>query len=73
MKFKTHFKELFVPFKIHLDFESILKWIKRNDKKKTLHILKNIKITFLAVLLTKLYVLVIDLENQLSFTEEKIF
>ena len=34
MKFKTHFKELFVPFKIDFDFESILKWIKRNNNKK---------------------------------------
>ena len=32
---------------------------------------KSIKNTFLAVLLTKLYVLIIDLESQLFFTEEK--
>ena len=33
---------------------------------------KNIKIIFLAVLLTKLYVLMINLANQLLFTKEKI-
>ena len=32
---------------------------------------KSIKNTFLAVLLTKLCVLIIDLESQLFFTEEK--
>ena len=35
-------------------------------------ILKNIKIMFLTFLLTKLYVLMINLENQLLFTEEKM-
>ena len=39
---------------------------------KTFHILKNIKIMFLAVLLTKLFVLMIDLASQLFFTEEKM-
>ena len=38
---------------------------------KTPHILKNVKISFLAVLLTKLYVLMIDLTNQLFFIEKK--
>ena len=37
-----------------------------------LHILKNIRHTFLAVLLTKLYALMINLANQLLFTEEKM-
>ena len=37
-----------------------------------LHILKNIKITFLAVFLTKLYVLMINLASQLFLTEEKM-
>ena len=39
---------------------------------KTLHILKNIKIIFFAVLLTKLFLLMIDLASQLFFTEGKI-
>ena len=39
---------------------------------KTLHILKNIKIKFLAVLLTKLFGLMIHLASLLLFTEEKM-
>ena len=39
--------------------------------KITLHTLKNIKIIFVVVLLIKLFVLIIDLSNQLFFTEEK--
>ena len=37
-----------------------------------LNLLKNIKIIFLAALLTKLFVLMINLVNQLFFTEEKM-
>ena len=33
IKFKNYFKQLAVPFKIYVDFESILKWIKRNNRK----------------------------------------
>ena len=36
------------------------------------HILKNIRITFLVVLLTKLIVLMINLANQFFFTKEKM-
>ena len=32
IKFKNHFKQLAVPFKIYADFESILKGVKNNDK-----------------------------------------
>ena len=39
---------------------------------KTLDILKNIKTIFLAVLLTKSYVLMINIANQLFFIEEKM-
>ena len=38
---------------------------------KTLHILKNIKIIFLVALLINLYVMMINLADQLFFTEEK--
>ena len=38
---------------------------------KILHIPKNIKIIFLAVSLTKLYLLIINLANQSFFTEGK--
>ena len=51
---------------------SILKGVKSNNEKILLHILKNIKIIFLAVLITKLYVLMINLASHLFFTEEKI-
>ena len=33
IKFKNHFKQLAVPFEMCVDFESILKWIKRNNRK----------------------------------------
>ena len=32
IKFKNHFNQLAVPFKIYADFESILKGVKSNDK-----------------------------------------
>ena len=38
---------------------------------KTLHILKNIKIIFLVALLINLYVMMINLADQLFFTEKK--
>ena len=31
VKFKSHFKQLAVPFKIYADFESLLKVIQSND------------------------------------------
>ena len=33
VKSKNHLKQLAVPFKIYVDFESLLKWIQSNDKK----------------------------------------
>ena len=39
---------------------------------RILHLLKNMKNTFLAVLLTKLYVLMTNLVSQLSFKEKKM-
>ena len=41
-------------------------------KIKILHKPKNIRSIFLAVLLTKLFILMINLANQLLFTEEKM-
>ena len=70
--FKNHFKQLAVPFKIYADFESLLKRVRAIDKIIMLHRLKNIKIIFFAVLLTKLFVLMINLASQLFFTEEKM-
>ena len=71
-KFKNYFKQLAATFKIIADSECILKKAKSNNNKKMFRILKNIKIMFLTFLLTKLYVLMINLENQLLFTEEKM-
>ena len=58
ISFKNYFKELPVPFKIYADSECLLKGVKNSDK-KIVHTLKNIKIIFLAVLLIKLFVLII--------------
>ena len=41
IKFKNYVKQLDVPFKVYVDFESILKWIKQNNRKTdTSHIRK---------------------------------
>ena len=71
IEFKSYFKELAVPFKIYANFESLLKGVQSNIKHNSSYT-KNIKIFFLAVLLTELFVLMIDLANQLLFTEEKM-
>ena len=71
ISFKNYFKQLPVPFKIYDDFEFILKEVKSSDKKMA-HIQKNIKDILLAVLLIKLFVLIIDLAKKLFFTEEKV-
>ena len=68
-KFKNYFEKLALLFKIYINFEC-LKVVESNEK-IILHILKNIKIIFLALSLTKLYVLMIDLVNELFFIEER--
>ena len=70
-KFKNYFKQLLVPFTIYADFEALLNRVRGSDKKIILHALKNIRKTFLAVLLIKLSVLMINLVKQLFFIEEK--
>ena len=50
-----------MPFKIYADFKSLLKVVKGSNKKIILHTLKNIRNTFLTVLPTKLFVLMINL------------
>ena len=69
IRFKNNFKQLVVPFKIYPDFELVLKGFKNNDKNIALRTLKNI---FLAVLLKKLCVLMINLASQFLFTEEEM-
>ena len=68
IKFENYFKQLPVPFKIYANFECNL----RNVETQKVHTQKNILITFLVALLTKLFVLIIDLVSQLSFMEVKM-
>ena len=60
IEFENYFKQIPVPFKIYADFECNLEG----------SYTKNIKITFLVVLLTKLFVLMIGLLSQLLFRGE---
>ena len=72
IKFKNYFRHSTVPLTIHADFESGLKNCKEMIEVIMLHILKNITNIIFTVLLTKLHVLIINLVNQLLFTEEKM-
>ena len=67
-EFKNYFKQIPVPFKIYADFECNLEGVESYEGSYT----KNIKITFLVVLLIKLFVLMIDLLSQLLFIEVKM-
>ena len=69
IEFKNYFKQIPVPFKIYADFECNLKGVENYEGSYTK---KNIMITFLVVLFTKLFVLIIDLVSQLLFTEVKM-
>ena len=68
IEFKNYFKQIPVPFKIYADFECNLKSVESYEGSYS----KNIKITFLVVLLTNLFVLMINLVNQLLFLEVKM-
>ena len=68
IEFKNYFKQIPVPFEFYTDFECILKSVESYEGSCP----KNIKITFLVVLLTNLFVSMIDLVNQLLFTETKM-
>ena len=68
IEFKNYFKQLPVPFKIYADFECNLKNVECYEGTYT----KNIMCMFLVVMLTKLFVLMIDLVSQLLFIEVKI-
>ena len=67
IEFENYFKQIPVPFKIYADFECNLRGVESYEGSYT----KNINITFLVVLLTKLFVLLIGLLNQLLFIEVK--
>ena len=68
IKFKNNFKQLPVPFKIYADFECTLKSVESYEGSYS----KNIKMTFLVVLLTSLFVLIINLVNPLLLLEAKM-
>ena len=68
IEFKNYFKQMPVPFKIYADFECNLRSVKCDEGSYT----KKYKITFLVVLLIKLFALMIDLLSQLLFIEVKI-
>ena len=60
IEFKNYFKQVPVPFKIHAGFECNLKSVESYEGSYS----KNIKITFLVVFLTSLFVLMINLLSQ---------
>ena len=60
IRFKNTFKQIQVPFKIYSDFECILKSVESYAGSK------NIKITFLVVLFTNLFVFFTDLKMLLK-------
>ena len=65
---ETYFKQIPVPFKIYANFECNLRGVESYESSYT----KSIKITFLVVLPTKFFVLMIGLLSQLLFLEEKM-
>ena len=68
IEFENYLKQIPVPFKVYADFECNLEGVESYEGSYT----KNIKITFLVVLLTKLFVLMIGLLSQLLFIEVKM-
>ena len=68
IEFENYFKQIPVPFKIYVDSECNLEGVESYEGSYT----KNIKITFLVVLLTKLFALMIDLVSQFLFLEMKM-
>ena len=60
IEYKIYFKQIPVPFEIHVDFECNLKSVENYEGSYS----KNIKITFLVVLLTNLFVLMLNSPSQ---------
>ena len=65
IEFKNYFKQLPVPFKIYADFECNLKNVECYEGTYT----KNIMSMFPVVMLSKLFVLMINTISQLLFTK----
>ena len=70
--FKNYSKQLPAPFKIYADFKCILRPLCQKKPIAISHTPKNIKITFLAVLLIKLFVLTINLVKMVFFIGKKM-
>ena len=68
IEFENYFQQIPVPFKIYPDFDCNLEGVESYEGCYT----KNIKITFLVVLLIKLFALIISLVSQLLFLEVKM-
>ena len=66
--FKNCFTQIPVSFKIYADFECNLESAESYEDSYT----KNIKITILVVLLTKLLALIVGLKSELLFLEAKM-
>ena len=71
-EFKNYYRQIPAPFKIYANFEFILKSVKSMEK-QVVFIQKNINITFLAILLINLFVLMINLASRLFFTGVKMW
>ena len=72
ISFKNCFKQQTVPFKIYADFECLLKKLSVILLKIIVHTQRNINHIFLVVLLTKLFVLIINSAKKLFSTDEKM-
>ena len=68
IEFENYFKQLPVPFKIYADFECNLRHVEIYEGSYTKHIMN----MFLVVMLTRLFVLMIDLVSQLLLLEVKM-
>ena len=68
IEFENYFKKIQVPFQIYADFECNLESAESYEGSYT----KNINITFLAVLLTKLFASIIGLVSEFLFLEVKM-
>ena len=68
IEFENYFKQIPVPFKIYASFDCNLRGIESYEGSYK----KNIKITFLVVLLLKLFLSMIYLLSQLLFIEVKL-
>ena len=60
IEFKNYFKQVPVPFKVYTNFECNLESVESYEGSYS----KNIKFTFIVVLLTYLFVLMINLRSQ---------